>query len=143
MSGGASPPPPPLSRVVFVSNLPWVVEEPQLLSFFSTAGEVTDVRVLRFKEPPSRSRGFGFVEFRTPAEAAAAVASLNGAELLGRNVLVQVSEPREPRFPRPYGATGARGGAHHSRRTQALAPPCAQSLPQQQQPAHTSGGCSL
>jgi len=91
----------PLAGCLFVSNLPWTLGEEQLKAAFAQHGEVLEARVQRFQKPPYRSRGFGFVTLRTEAQARSAQALMHGAELAGRSLNVELSEPREPRFPRP------------------------------------------
>jgi RNA recognition motif-containing protein len=66
-----------------------------------------------------RSKGFGFVEMGSDAEALAAIEGMNGAPLGGRNLVVNEARPMEPRPPRSGGFGGGReggGGAGGGRR---------------------------
>ncbi len=60
-----------------------------------------------YRDKPSKSRGFGFVTFSTPQSAAQAVAQLHGASVGGRQLSVEIAEPREPRFPRANSVSDA------------------------------------
>jgi hypothetical protein len=69
-------------------------------------------QVITFRDVPGKSRGFGFVVYDTAADAAQAVAQLNGHVLSGRALAVSIAEPREPRFPRQqHGHGGGDAGA--------------------------------
>jgi len=88
-------------------SLPPLTCGADLDAVFGKVGTVVESRVIRFKDEAAKSRGFGFVTFASAAEAARAVAELNGASLGGRELYVELSEPREPRFPQPVRAGGA------------------------------------
>lgn len=82
-----------------------------LTSLFSQYGEVVSATVIkdRFTE---QSKGFGFVEMSDEAAAEAAIAALNGKDLEGRRVRVNVAEERAPRGDRPrrdFNRDGGRG----------------------------------
>ncbi|MDE0214535.1 MAG: RNA-binding protein, partial [Deltaproteobacteria bacterium] len=68
---------------LYVSGLPYAVTEAQLQELFAAHGTVASARIVtdRFT---GRSRGFGFVEMGSDAEAQAAMEALNGTELQGR-----------------------------------------------------------
>jgi RNA recognition motif-containing protein len=86
-----------LTHKLFVTNLADSVMEGELREIFSEEGRrVTEVSVITDRAT-GRSRGFGFVELVTPAEAAAAVQSLDGRQLGGRAITVRTAQPR----PRP------------------------------------------
>lgn len=85
-----------MSKSVYVGNLPWSTTEAQLAELFSPHGNVLSAKLINDKDT-GRARGFGFVEMED-AEAAAAIAALNGTEYGGRTL--QVNEAR-PRIPRP------------------------------------------
>lgn len=83
-----------MSTKLFVGSLPWSVSDEDLQKAFAAHGNVLSAKVVTDKET-RRSRGFGFVEFETEAEAAAAVQALNGSELKGRNIIVSEAKPKK------------------------------------------------
>ncbi len=83
-----------MSTKLFVGSLPWSVSDEDLQKAFAVHGNVVSAKVVTDKET-RRSRGFGFVEFETEAEAAAAVQALNGTELKGRNIIVSEAKPKK------------------------------------------------
>ena len=88
---------------IYVGNLPFELTDEELEAAFTEFGEVSSARVIidRFS---GRSRGFGFVEMPTDSEGEAAIAAMNGKEMMGRPLTVNVARPREERprrdFPR-------------------------------------------
>ena len=78
---------------LFVGNLAWGVTSEKLGEFFSPVGEVTSSSVVTDRET-GRSRGFGFVEMSTPDLAQKAVTELNGKELEGREIVVNIAQPK-------------------------------------------------
>ncbi|XP_074283793.1 28 kDa ribonucleoprotein, chloroplastic-like [Silene latifolia] len=76
---------------LYVSNLQWKARSSHLREFFSADFNPVSARVV-FENPNGRSAGYGFVSFNTREEAEAAIASLNGKELLGRPVTLKFSE---------------------------------------------------
>jgi cold-inducible RNA-binding protein len=81
---------------LFVGNLDWSVTGDDLREVFAAVGTVADAVVLMDKMT-GRSRGFGFVTMSTEDEAKAAVEKLNGSDLKGRKINVNVARPMEPR----------------------------------------------
>ena len=81
---------------LFVGNLDWSVTGDDLRTVFAAVGTVADAVVLMDKMT-GRSRGFGFVTMSTEDEAKAAVEKLNGSDLKGRKINVNVARPMEPR----------------------------------------------
>ena len=81
----------------------------QLQELFTPHGTVESAKVITDRYT-ARSRGFGFVEMSTQEEAEKAIAALNGTELEGRSLTVNLSKPREDR---PRG--GNRGGGDRNR----------------------------
>ncbi len=81
---------------LYVSGLPYAVTEAELHDLFSEHGTVASARIVtdRFS---GRSRGFGFVEMGSEAEAQAAMEALNGTELQGRVLKVNEAHERRPR----------------------------------------------
>lgn len=82
-----------MQNKLFVGNLPWSIDSEQLKETFSKYGDVTDAHVLTDKVT-GRSRGFGFVEFATDEEAASAIDALDGSEMDGREINVNVARPK-------------------------------------------------
>jgi len=90
-----------VAQTLFVGNLSFNTTQDSLWAFFDQSGGVTDARVA--KDQDGNSRGFGHVDFDTPANAEKAL-SLAGGQLDGRNIRCDLSQPKE------RGAGGGRGG---------------------------------
>jgi hypothetical protein len=93
----------------YVGNLPYQVRDSDLEQSFGQFGTVTSAKVMMERET-GRSKGFGFVEMGSDAEALAAVEGMNGAPLGGRNLVVNEARPMEARPPRSGGFGGGGGG---------------------------------
>lgn len=91
---------------IFVGSLPFDTSEEQLQEMFKAHGAVTKATLINDRET-GRSRGFGFVEMANDAEAQAAIAALNGSNVGGRQIVVNVARPMENRGG---GGGGGRGG---------------------------------
>jgi len=89
---------------IYVGNLPREVTEEDLRKAFEEFGEIASVAIIKDRFS-GQSRGFGFVEMPTEAEAQAAIESLNGKELKGRELRVDAARPR---------SEGRRGGGRRS-----------------------------
>ena len=85
-----------MNKKLYVGGLPYSVTDEQLTELFESHGTVESAKVITDRYT-DRSRGFGFVEMSTQAEAEQAIAALNGTELEGRSLTVNVSKPREDR----------------------------------------------
>ncbi len=83
---------------LYVGNLPYSMRTPDLFKLFSEHGEIVDAVVMMESDNKERSRGFGFVTMKEMADAEKAVLSVNGTEILGREMICNISKPREPRF---------------------------------------------
>jgi RNA recognition motif-containing protein len=90
---------------IFVGNLSWSVTDAELRDAFEAHGEVASAKVINDRET-GRSRGFGFVEMGDESQAQAAIDALNGTDLMGRSINVNVARPRENRS----GGGGGGGG---------------------------------
>ena len=90
---------------IYVGNLSYEVTEEDLKEAFEAFGQVETVKVIK-DNYSGRSKGFGFVEMPTKAEANSAIEGLDGKELKGRTLKVNKARPRSE--GRPYG--GNRGG---------------------------------
>ena len=95
-----------MSTKLFVGNLSFNATEDQLKGLFGAYGSVVGIEVIKDKFT-NRPRGFGFVTMETQEAADAAVAALNGKDLDGRALTVNIARPREERAPR--GGGGDRG----------------------------------
>ena len=91
-----------MNKKLYVGGLPYSVTDEQLHELFAAHGTVESAKVITDRYT-DRSRGFGFVEMGSPEECQAAIAALNGSELGGRTLTVNMSRPRTDR---------PRGGGH-------------------------------
>lgn len=97
-----------MNKKLYVGGLPYSVTDEQLHELFAAHGTVESAKVITDRYT-DRSRGFGFVEMSTPEECQAAIDALNGTEIEGRSLTVNMSRPREDR---PRGG-GGRGGSRN------------------------------
>lgn len=97
-----------MGNKLYVGNLPYGVRDNDLEQAFSQFGAVTSARVMMERDT-GRSKGFGFVEMGSDAEAQAAVQGMNGQPLGGRSLVVNEARPMEPRPPRSGGFGGGGG----------------------------------
>lgn len=93
-----------MSNKLFVGGLSWNTDDKSLHSAFSEHGEVTEAKVI-LERDTGRSRGFGFVTFASADDASAAISALDGQDLDGRTVRVNVAQERS----RGGGGGGGRG----------------------------------
>jgi len=99
---------------LYVGNLAYSVTNGDLEELFAQAGQVQSVAVISDKIS-GQSKGFGFVEMTTPAEAAKAIELLNDKEFKGRNIKVNEAKPREG-FGGGGGGGNRRGGGGGGRK---------------------------
>jgi len=92
---------------LYVGNLAYSVRDESLHQSFSQFGTVTSAKVMMDRDT-GRSKGFGFVEMGSDAEAQAAINGMNGQALEGRAIVVNEARPREER---PGGFGGGGGGS--------------------------------
>lgn len=97
------------SKNLYVGNLPFETTDQDLTELFSQFGVVVKAQVIVDRET-GRSRGFGFVEMSSGAEAA--IAAVNGYEYGGRRLTVNEARPREERPRGGQGGYGHRGGGY-------------------------------
>ena len=93
-----------MGNKLFVGNLSFSVSDQSLADTFAQCGTVQSAKVITDRET-GRSKGFGFVEMGSDAEAQAAIQRFNGAEENGRAMTVNLAKPmapRENRGPRRY-----------------------------------------
>ena len=97
-----------MGNKLYVGNLPYQVRDSDLEQAFSQFGQVTSAKVMMERET-GRSKGFGFVEMASDAEAQAAITGMNGQPMGGRSIVVNEARPMENR-PRGFGGGGGGGG---------------------------------
>ena len=90
--GGGGGPPAADGAKLFVGGLSWNTDDRSLGAAFSALGAVVEARVVMDRDDPGRSRGFGFVTYQDAATAAEAVRQMDGQNLDGRNIRVNVSD---------------------------------------------------
>jgi len=96
-----------MGNKLYVGNLPYTVRDDDLQQAFSAYGAVNSAKVMMERDT-GRSKGFGFVEMGSDAEAQSAIQGMNGQSLGGRSLVVNEARPMEPRPPRTGG--GGFGG---------------------------------
>ncbi len=97
-----------MGNKLYVGNLSYNVTASQLQELFAAHGTVQSAEVINDRDT-GRSKGFGFVEMGSDAEAQAAATALNGKEMDGRALTVNEAKPRAER-PHGGGGGGGRGG---------------------------------
>jgi RNA recognition motif-containing protein len=104
-----------MGKKLYVGNLPFSASESSLEQIFAQSGTVESAKVITDRET-GRSKGFGFVEMSTEAEANDAIAKFNGADYEGRPMTVNEAKPMAPRENRGggggFGGGGGRGGRY-------------------------------
>ena len=98
-----------MGNKLYVGNLAYTVRDDSLMQAFAQFGTVTSAKVMMDRET-GRSKGFGFVEMGSDAEAQAAINGMNGQPLQGRPLVVNEARPREERPGGFGGGGGSRGG---------------------------------
>jgi cold-inducible RNA-binding protein len=95
-----------MGNKLYVGNLPYSFRDGDMEQAFSQFGTVSSAKVMMERDT-GRSKGFGFVEMGSEAEAQAAIQGMNGQEHGGRGLVVNEARPMEPR-------TGGNGGPRRS-----------------------------
>jgi cold-inducible RNA-binding protein len=95
-----------VAKKLYVGNLTYNVNESDLEAMFTAFGSVQSAQIIVDRDT-NRSKGFGFVEMGSDAEAQAAIKGLDGQEHDGRRLTVNEAKPREAR---PSGGGGYGGG---------------------------------
>ncbi|MGE0616834.1 MAG: RNA recognition motif domain-containing protein [Bacteriovoracia bacterium] len=106
-----------MGKKLYVGNLPFTATDDVLANTFAQCGTVESAKIIMDRET-GRSKGFGFVEMSTDAEAQDAIAKFNGADYEGRAMTVNEARPMAPReggggrggFGGGGGGRGGRGG---------------------------------
>jgi RNA recognition motif-containing protein len=87
---------PKMGKKLYVGNLSYSVDDQALNQYFSEFGNVTSSKVMMDRDS-GRSKGFGFVEMSSDAEAQAAIGGMNGKSVDGRDMVCNEARPMEPR----------------------------------------------
>ena len=98
-----------MGNKLYVGNLPYSFRDQDLEQTFSQYGSVQSAKVMMERDT-GRSKGFGFVEMGSDADAQAAINGMNGQSLGGRSIVVNEARPMEPRPPRSGGGGFGGGG---------------------------------
>jgi len=102
-----------MGNKLYVGNLPYSFRDEDLQQAFSAYGSVSSAKVMMERDT-GRSKGFGFVEMGSDAEAQAAIGGMNGQQFGGRGLVVNEARPMEARPPRSGGFGGGAGGGGRS-----------------------------
>ncbi|MBK7050996.1 MAG: RNA-binding protein [Rhodoferax sp.] len=98
-----------MGNKLYVGNLPYSFRDEDLQQAFAAHGTVTSAKVMMERDT-GRSKGFGFVEMASDAEAQAAINGMNGQQYGGRGLVVNEARPMEARPPRSGGGFGGGSG---------------------------------
>jgi hypothetical protein len=98
-----------MGNKLYVGNLPYSFRDEDLQQAFAAHGSVSSAKVMMERDT-GRSKGFGFVEMGSDAEAQTAINAMNGQQFGGRGLVVNEARPMEPRPPRSGGFGGGGGG---------------------------------
>ena len=98
-----------MAKKLFVGSLSWDTNDEGLNAAFSPFGEISEAIVISDRYT-GRSRGFGFVTFNDDEAADKAIEALNGTELDGRTIRVDVAQAKERTGGDGGGGGGDRGG---------------------------------
>ena len=93
-----------MNKKLYVGNLSYQTTRDQLEGLFATAGEVVETVIVEDRDS-GRSKGFGFVEMATEADATKAIEQFNGKEYEGRTLNVAEARPRRERESSGYGSS--------------------------------------
>jgi len=103
-----------MANKLYVGGLSYDTTEDTLKEYFSAAGTVQSVTVIKDKFS-GKSKGFGFVEMARDEEAQKAIEMFNGQEFEGRTLKVNEARPMEDRPRRTFNRGGSGGGYHNDR----------------------------
>ncbi len=93
---------------IYVANIPFKATEEELKGLFEEFGEVSSAKIILDKFT-QRSRGFGFIEMNDDTNARQAINDLNGADFMGKNLVVNEARPKSD-APRSGGSSNRGGG---------------------------------
>ncbi len=97
-----------MGKKLYVGNLTYKATETDLEELFSQFGTVQSAQIIQDRDT-GRSKGFGFVEMDTDAQAQSAIEGLHDREFDGRRLTVNEAKPREDRGGGGFGGGGGRG----------------------------------
>jgi len=83
-----------MSKQIYAGNLSYQMTDETLRDIFSQHGEVSSVKIIRYPDS-GKSKGFGFIEMTNDDEADNAIQKLNGTDVLGRSIRVNVARPKK------------------------------------------------
>jgi RNA recognition motif-containing protein len=83
-----------MSKQIYAGNLSYQMSDDTLRNLFQQHGEVASVKIIRYPDS-GKSKGFGFIEMANDDEADAAIQKLNGTEVDGRSIRVNVARPKK------------------------------------------------
>lgn len=83
-----------MSKQIYAGNLSYQMSDETLRDLFQQHGEVSSVKIIRYPDS-GKSKGFGFIEMANDDEADAAIQKLNGTEVQGRSIRVNVARPKK------------------------------------------------
>jgi len=104
-----------MGKKLYVGNLPFSATDQSLGDTFAQFGRVESAKIITDRDT-GRSKGFGFVEMSSDAEATQAISRLNGTDFDGRTLTVNEAKPMEPRENRGGGGGRGFGGGGGGRR---------------------------
>lgn len=105
-----------MSQNLFIGSLAYATTDDALKAFFEAVGEIDSARVITDRET-GRSKGFGFVSYVNEADNQKAIDQLNGKELDGRTITVNLARPKEDRPARDFNGGGNNGGGSFRQRS--------------------------
>ena len=100
-----------MAQKLFVGGIAFATTSERLREVFAQSGTVVSATVIT-DQATGQSRGFGFVEMATTEEADSAVQALNGRDLDGRSLKVEISKPKASGGARSGGGFGSRSGGN-------------------------------
>ncbi len=103
-----------MGKKLYVGNLPFSATDQILNDTFAQCGTVESAKIIMDRDS-GRSKGFGFVEMSTEAEASYAISKFNGADYDGRPMTVNEAKPMVPREGGGRGGFGGGGGGRGGR----------------------------
>ena len=110
-----------MSKKLFVGGLAWETDDASLADAFGRYGELLDAKVVTDRET-GRSRGFGFVTYSDEGSAAEALQAMNGRQLDGRTLRVDLATEQAPRRDSRSGGPGGGAGGGRGGRDRGGAP---------------------
>lgn len=83
-----------MSKQIYAGNLSYQMTDENLREIFTQHGEVSNVKIIRYPDS-GKSKGFGFVEMVNDADADTAIEKLNGMDVQGRSIRVNIARPKK------------------------------------------------